>query len=151
MRALALVGLAILSAAILATALGTHSPRSRSGSVGSSSASDDESLGSEYDNLVPEWSNAQGFEGNPVAVAGAKVFAQLTCLNCHTYRGAGSSNFDAPDLSEEGVKGRGVDGLMAYSSNPGSFGDTVMPSFADIGDANLQRVAVFLDASRAQT
>ena len=36
---------------------------------------------------------------NAVAVAGATLFAESGCLNCHTYLGAGSSNLGAPDLS----------------------------------------------------
>ena len=40
------------------------------------------------------------------AIAGAKLFAQIGCLNCHTYLGAGGSNLGAPDLSAEGAKGQ---------------------------------------------
>ena len=66
-----------------------------------------ESLGSENVALVPEWADKQGFADDPVAVAGATLFAESGCMNCHTYLGAGSSNLGAPDLSEEGAKGRG--------------------------------------------
>ena len=34
--------------------------------------------------------------------AGAVLFAQTGCLNCHVYLGEGSSNLGAPDLSEVG-------------------------------------------------
>src|SRR5204863_1680176 len=67
-----------------------------------------ESLGSEELAKVPSWAAKQGFAGNPEAVAGAKLFAQVGCLNCHTYLGSGGSNLGAPDLSEEGAKGRGI-------------------------------------------
>ncbi len=49
-----------------------------------------ESLGSEVVALVPEWAKEQGFEGNKPAIAGATLFAESGCLNCHTYLGAGN-------------------------------------------------------------
>ena len=66
-----------------------------------------EALGSETIGLVPEWADKQGFAANADAVAGANLFAESGCLNCHTYLGTGSSNLGAPDLSAEGAKGRG--------------------------------------------
>src|SRR5690242_4551376 len=48
-----------------------------------------EALGSELVGHVPQWAKAQGFENNPQAIAGAKLFAQSGCLNCHTYLGEG--------------------------------------------------------------
>jgi len=111
-------------------------------------ATAEESLGSENLLLVPSWAKQQGFADNQQAVAGAKVFAQLTCMNCHTYLGAGSSNFGAPDLSNEGTRGKSVDDLVAYISDPAKFGNTIMPSFADIGTTNLHQLAIFLDASK---
>ena len=68
-----------------------------------------ESLGSENVALVPEWAEKQGFADDKVAVAGATLFAESGCMNCHTYLGAGSSNLGAPDLSAEGAKGRGIE------------------------------------------
>ena len=38
---------------------------------------------------VDEWAEAQGFADNEAAVAGATLFAQSGCLNCHTYLGEG--------------------------------------------------------------
>jgi menaquinol-cytochrome c reductase cytochrome b/c subunit len=107
-----------------------------------------ESLGSENVLFVPGWAATEGFADNPTAVAGAKIFAQVGCMNCHTYLGDGSSNFGAPDLGNEGTRGKGVDGLVAYISDPSKFGNNIMPSFADIGDSNLHKLAVFLDASK---
>jgi menaquinol-cytochrome c reductase cytochrome b/c subunit len=120
-----------------------------------------ESLGVENLVLVPGWvksenliANAQkvpgaGAQPGGKAVAGARIFAQVGCLNCHTYQGAGSSNLGAPDLSAEGAKNKGVkfqiDHLECPSCvNPGS----PMPSFKDLGLANLQRLAVFLESSK---
>jgi hypothetical protein len=44
--------------------------------------------GGEHLAQVPAWAERQGFAGNPKDVSGAKVFAQVGCLNCHTYLGA---------------------------------------------------------------
>src|SRR5205823_43947 len=62
-----------------------------------------ESLGVENLAKVPTWAAKEGFTGNTQAVEGAKLFAQLGCLNCHTYNGAGSGNLGAPDLTAEGA------------------------------------------------
>src|SRR6185437_12332106 len=68
-----------------------------------------EPLASENLLLVPSWAKTQGFADNPQAVAGAKLFAESGCLNCHTYLGAGGTNLGAPDLSAEGAKNKGID------------------------------------------
>jgi quinol-cytochrome oxidoreductase complex cytochrome b subunit len=108
-----------------------------------------ESLASELSGLVPEWATKQGFANNPTAVAGATLFTQASCMTCHTYEGAGSSNLGAPDLTDEGAKNKGIqfqiDHLKCPSCvNPGS----QMPSFAKLGDENLRKLAVFLEASK---
>src|SRR5919108_83150 len=54
-----------------------------------------EALGSETKALVPQWAKKQGFEGNAVAIAGANLFAEAGCQQCHTYLGSGSSNLGA--------------------------------------------------------
>src|SRR3954465_8916863 len=46
-----------------------------------------ESLASEVVQAVPTWAKRQGFEDNPEAIAGAKVFASSGCTACHTYLG----------------------------------------------------------------
>jgi menaquinol-cytochrome c reductase cytochrome b/c subunit len=38
--------------------------------------------------LVPQWAAKQGFADNQTAVDGEKIFAQIGCMNCHTYLGA---------------------------------------------------------------
>ena len=60
-----------------------------------------EALGSELiaAGTVDEWAEEQGFADNAAAVAGATLFAQSGCLNCHTYSGEGNSNLGAPDLT----------------------------------------------------
>jgi quinol---cytochrome c reductase cytochrome c subunit, bacillus type len=108
-----------------------------------------EALGSETVGLVPEWAEKQGFADNPEAVAGATLFAESGCLNCHVYLGAGGQNLGAPELSAEGAKGRGVEWQVAHLKNPGSkTPGSPMPSFADLGDDNLLKIATFLEASK---
>jgi quinol---cytochrome c reductase cytochrome c subunit, bacillus type len=110
-----------------------------------------ESLGAENIVLVPKWAKKQGFSNNPQAVAGAKIFAQVGCMQCHTYLGAGASNLGAPDLSNIGkTSNRGVDGFAAYVADPSKFGNNVMPKFggpSGLGDENLKRLGTFLQSS----
>ena len=106
-----------------------------------------ESLPSENLAKVPEWVATNNLP--PSAVPGAKIFAQVGCLNCHTYLGSGASNLGAPDLSAEGAKGKSlrfqIDHLKCPSCvNAGS----PMPAFADLGEANLTKLALFLNASK---
>jgi menaquinol-cytochrome c reductase cytochrome b/c subunit len=112
-------------------------------------ATAEESLGGENLELVPEWTEEQGL--SEPAVAGAEIFAVAGCLNCHTYLGAGASALGAPDLSEEGAKGRGeqwqIDHLRCPSCvTPGS----AMPAFDDFNDEQYQQLAAFLEESGAE-
>lgn len=121
-----------------------------------------EALGSELEALVPEWiqeenlvENAKQLEGVDPATAqqsveaGGLLFAQAGCLNCHVYLGSGAQNLGAPELTDAGTKGRGVqwqiDHLECPSCvNPGS----PMPSFAELGEDQLRDIAIFLEASK---
>ena len=109
-----------------------------------------EALGSEIiaAGTIDEWAEAQGFAGNEAAIAGATLFAQSGCLNCHTYSGEGNSNLGAPDLTDVGASDRGIDFFKSYVSNPAQYGNNVMISYAYLGDENLTNLATFLDASR---
>ena len=108
-----------------------------------------ESLGVEELANVPKWAAAEGFADNATAVAGAKLFAQIGCLNCHTYNGSGSGNLGAPDLTAEGAKGRGVAFQLKHLRNPAStHPGSPMPSFAAQPEANLNELAAFLEASK---
>jgi len=108
-----------------------------------------EALGSETVGLVPEWAQKQGFADNADAVAGATLFAESGCLNCHTYLGAGGQNLGAPDLSAEGAKGRGIQWQVDHLVNPSSkTPGSPMPSFAALGEDNLKLLATFLEASK---
>ena len=97
----------------------------------------------------PAWAEEQGFADDPRAVAGAAIFAQAGCTNCHTYLRAGSANVGAPDLSTIGRDSRrGAAGFAAYVANPSNFGNDVMPRFEGLGRANLMRLGAFLEASK---
>jgi menaquinol-cytochrome c reductase cytochrome b/c subunit len=107
-----------------------------------------EALASEVREAVPTWAKREGFANNKEAVAGALVFADSGCTACHTYLGTGSSNLGAPDLTAEGTKGKGVQGLANYIKDPSQFGNAVMPKFGPLGDEKLRQLGVFLDASK---
>jgi mono/diheme cytochrome c family protein len=81
-------------------------------------------------------------------VAGARLFAVAGCLQCHTYLGSGSSNLGAPDLSDIGSTGKSVAFFQSYVTNPAQFGNQAMPPFATLGEENLHKIAVFLEASK---
>ncbi len=105
-----------------------------------------EALGSELILLVPEWAEQQGFADDPEAVKGAELFAQSGCLNCHTYMGEGSGILGAPDLTEIGTT-NDASYFVDYLTNPARFGNTVMGSYAYLGQENLDALGAFLAAS----
>jgi menaquinol-cytochrome c reductase cytochrome b/c subunit len=107
-----------------------------------------EALASEVKAAVPSWAKREGFANNKEAVKGANAFATSGCTACHTYLGTGGGNLGAPPLDAEGTKGKGVQGLESYISDPSKFGNTVMPKFASLGKPTLHSIAVFLDASK---
>jgi mono/diheme cytochrome c family protein len=108
-----------------------------------------EALGSELLAKVPSWAAKEHFTNNAQAVAGAKLFAVSGCLNCHTYNGLGSHNLGAPDLTAEGAKNKGVAFQIAHLKCPSCVNSgSPMPSFAGLGDANLAKLAAFLEASK---
>ena len=108
-----------------------------------------EAIAAEVKAAIPSWAAKEGFAGNKQALAGANLFAESACVACHTYLGTGSTNLGAPDLSAEGAKNKGIqfqiDHLKCPSCvNPGS----PMPVFASLGEANLRKLATFLEASK---
>ncbi|MGL6279507.1 MAG: c-type cytochrome [Gaiella sp.] len=113
-------------------------------------ATAEEALGSEIiaSGTTQVWAQEQGFAGQPLPEAGAKLFAQTGCLNCHIYLGEGSQNLGAPDLSDVGATDRGVQFFKDYLSNPAAFGNNVMISYSYLGDENLTALASFLNASK---
>lgn len=106
-----------------------------------------EALGSELVGLVPAWSEEQGFTGQEQPKAGATLFAQTGCLQCHTYLGTGAGNLGAPELSEIGQTNDAAY-FVQYLSNPAQFGNTVMGSYAYLGQENLAALGAFLEASK---
>ena len=121
-----------------------------------------EALASEAVGEVPRWIEEGNLNANALKIAGvdadtvqeqveagATLFAQSGCLNCHTYQGSGGQNLGAPELTEEGAKGRGIqwqiDHLKCPSCvNPGS----PMPAFSNLTDEQLTQLAIFLEASK---
>jgi cytochrome c553 len=112
-------------------------------------ATAEESLGSQLiaDGVPQEWAEQQGFAGNAGAEAGAELFAETGCLQCHTYAGFGAGNLGAPDLTEVGNT-NDTAGFVQYLSNPAAFGNTVMGSYAYLGEENLEALGAFLEASK---
>jgi menaquinol-cytochrome c reductase cytochrome b/c subunit len=108
----------------------------------------EEALGSELvaEGVPQEWAEEQGFTENEEAEAGATLFAQTGCLQCHTYLGVGAGNLGAPDLSDVGAD-KEEPYFVEYLSNPAEFGNTVMGSYAYLGEENLQKLAAFLASS----
>jgi mono/diheme cytochrome c family protein len=97
------------------------------------------------------WADEQGFPDNPQAVRGARIFAQVGCLNCHTYLGDGTQNLGAPDLTAIGRENpRSPKQYAAYVSNPSKFGNEVMPKFQALGRRNLLALGAFLEASKGE-
>jgi len=111
-------------------------------------ATAEESLAGEAVEEVETWQQEQGL--SEAGVEGAVLFAQSGCMSCHTYLGSGSSNLGAPDLSEVGADGRSPEEFAAYVANPAEFGNTVMPSYADLGEENLLLLGTFLSESKGE-
>lgn len=112
-------------------------------------ATANEALPAEELAFVPSWAKTEHFANNKLAVTGAKLFAQLGCLNCHSYLGQGGHLLGAPDLSAEGAKNKGIAFQIAHLKcpscvNPGS----PMIPFATQPEKNLLALATFLEASK---
>jgi len=112
-------------------------------------ATAEEAIASEVKAAIPSWAQQQGFAGNKQALAGADLFAESGCVACHVYLGTGAANLGAPDLSAEGAQNKGIqfqiDHLKCPSCvNPGS----PMPPFAALGEDNLRKLSIFLEASK---
>ncbi len=107
-----------------------------------------EFLAGDSEALVEEWIAS----GNiPEEVGpGALLFADSGCLSCHIYLGAGSQNLGAPELTNEGQRGRGVEFQIQHLMNPQSTTPgSQMPPFPNFTDQEYQDLAAFLEASGA--
>jgi menaquinol-cytochrome c reductase cytochrome b/c subunit len=110
-----------------------------------------ESLASEVLLAVPGWAKEESFQNNAEALAGARIFAESGCTTCHTYLGVGSSNLGAPDLTAEGAKNKGVAFQIAHLKCPSCVNKgSPMPVFAPLGEDNLRKLAIFLEASKGK-
>jgi cytochrome c553 len=111
-------------------------------------ATAEESLGADAE-VIEDWMVRNNLPEE--AEAGATLFAQAGCQQCHTYLGTGSSNLGAPDLTAIGAESeRGVSGFQAYVADPSQFGNNQMPAYANLGEENLENIAIFLDASKGE-
>ena len=96
---------------------------------------------------MPTWIQKEHLP--PSARPGALLFAQVGCLNCHTYLGTGGGFKGAPDLGAEGRKHRGVSWQIRHLNcpqcvDPGS----PMPEFRPLGAKRIRALAIFLEASK---
>ena len=113
-------------------------------------ATAEEALGSELiaQGLPEQWARDQGFEGNTagggrsnaVRADGVPGVPHLRGDRCRQPRRSRPHRRRPSD--------RGIEGFKAYLSNPAEFDNTVMSSYAYLGDENLTNLATFLDASR---
>ena len=107
----------------------------------------EEAIATENVAAVPTWIKKEHLP--PAAQPGAKLFAQLPCLGCHTYLGSGSTNLGAPDLTSIGTANLGIDFQIRHLKCPSCVvKGSQMPPFAALGDANLKKLAIFLEASK---
>jgi mono/diheme cytochrome c family protein len=83
------------------------------------------------------------------AVPGAELFLAQGCTACHTYAGSGHANMGAPDLTTYGRLHRGEAFDVRFLRCPSCVeSDSPMPAFGSLGDRQLRRLAVFLEASQ---
>ncbi len=95
---------------------------------------------------IPGWVKRNHLPKN--AVPGARIFAVAGCETCHTYVGTGASNLGAPDLSAEGAKGKGIQFQVAHLKCPSCVSPgSPMPHYETLGEDNLRKLAIFLEAS----
>ncbi len=110
-------------------------------------ATSTESLASENVKKVPTWKARNKLPD--AAIPGANLFAQIGCLNCHSYLGTGGGYAGALDLSAEGSKGRTLQFQILHLQNPASqTPGSPMPPFAALGDQRIRQLATFLQDSK---
>jgi mono/diheme cytochrome c family protein len=97
---------------------------------------------------VQSWAEQEGFADNERAVAGARLFARVGCLSCHTYLGTGNRNLGTPDLTRIGTSGRNETAFASYLAEPSKYGDDVMPSFRSLDGRDRLLLGAFLSASK---
>jgi quinol---cytochrome c reductase cytochrome c subunit, bacillus type len=106
-----------------------------------------ESLASENVKKIPSW--VQKNKLPKTALPGARLFATVGCLNCHSYLGTGGGYSGAPDLSAIGNKGLTIATQIKHLQAPSSVTPgSPMPPFATLGGTRLHQLAVFLNDSK---
>jgi len=112
-------------------------------------ATAEESQGIQNNSVIVEWARVQGFSGNEVAIRGAELFSETGCMQCHVYLTAGAQNLGAPELTDAGASGKGVDYYTRWIANPQAIKPgNPMPKYAQLGRENLRALATFVDASK---
>jgi hypothetical protein len=74
--------------------------------LGCSEPPPDQALGSTVKEQIPRWAREQGFAGNKQALAGANVFAEAGCTNCHTFIALGAASLHNLAVFLEASKGK---------------------------------------------
>ena len=97
---------------------------------------------------VASWTTVERLTGK--AERGAALFAKVGCLSCHTYLGSGSRARGAADLTRIGAAGGTAAWFQRYLAQPYVFGNTLMPTYADLAADRLASLAAFLAASRGR-
>ena len=83
------------------------------------------------------------------AVPGAELFLAQGCTACHVYAGSGHATMGAPDLTAYGRLQLGEAFDVRFLRCPSCVkSDSPMPAFDSLGDRQLRRLAVFLEASK---
>ena len=118
-----------------------------SGGCSAFTGSGGESLASQNLRKVPSWMKKEHLP--PSVRPGMTLFAQIGCLNCHTYLGTGGGFKGAPDLSAEGRKHRGISWQIRHLRCPSCLvRGSPMPGFGALGTTRLKQIAAFLEASK---
>jgi menaquinol-cytochrome c reductase cytochrome b/c subunit len=106
----------------------------------------------EQNNLVDNAAQVPGADpatAEADVTAGAELFAESGCLNCHVYLDSGAQALGAPELTAEGLKNRGIEWQIGHLKNPSQFTPgSPMPSFAGLTEDQLRQLAIFLEASQ---
>lgn len=79
---------------------------------------------------------------------GRKLYRQEGCMGCHQLDGEGGKV--GPDLSVEGTRGRNDEWLVGHFKDPSAYTPgSVMPSFNQLTDDQLNALTVFLQSEKA--
>ena len=97
--------------------------------------------------LPQQWAEEQGFAGNELAEAGAILFAQTGCLGATRTWARAPGTWGLPSCPRSAPT-NDAEYFVSYLSNPAQYGNTVMGSYAYLGQENLEALGAFLEASK---